>query len=300
VGGDEGLGAVWDSKGCDAIRAEVGDEYKGYGTPTGRSFSFSSLVREEVESVRCLSSGLFVLNSTIASFRPNAVVVGHSLQQLCSCKVVALDGAGSASEVLDTVSGGLPSSSAGDLPEENVPRLGSGGAAIGDGQGDGVGGGCSKFSVHVVSSISPTNCRRIDACLTCGRKLVTAYAICLIKARNGLEINPELANVVRAFVHFDFAASGGGRGVGAGVVGVPDVTGVGRDSGTTCVGSYQAANSKSCGTVAISRAALLSTLRGGVARAVCGGRTRSCAASIWKLDNGEERKCSSGAISITR
>ena len=114
-------------------------------------------------SPRDLSQNHYVLVQLL----PNAVVVVLGVEQLPPSEVVALNSAGRSSVVLNTVCG-CPEGSNGshenlrtwfhlfllicccarDLPEKNVPSLGGGGTAVGDGQGDGVRRCCSKLRVH--------------------------------------------------------------------------------------------------------------------------------------------------------
>ena len=199
-----------------------------------------------------MSSGLFVLYSTVPRLSPYTVGVVHSLQQLATCKVIALDCPGGACEVLHTVSGSFPCCITRDLPQQHVPCLGSGGAAVGQGQLDGVGGGCAEFSVHVISGHGPAHCGRILASLTLSCKFVGACSSCLGEAGQGLEVNPELADVRGRLVDGKLAIASGGWGVRAGVVRVPDVAGIGGDCGPTGICGDQAANSKSSRTVSIS------------------------------------------------
>ena len=53
------------------------------------------------------------------------------------------------------------------------------------------------------------------------------------EARECLEVQSELADIIWGFVDGELTCSSAGGGVGAGVVGVPDVGGVGGDAGAT-------------------------------------------------------------------
>ena len=59
----------------------------------------------------------------------------------------------------------LPGGIAGDLSEQQVPSLSSGGAAIGEGELDGVCGGGAKLGVHVVASHGTAHRWRLFSCL---------------------------------------------------------------------------------------------------------------------------------------
>ena len=81
--------------------------------------------------------------------------------------------------------------------------------------------------------------------------------------RECLEVQSELADIVRDFADAEGTTSCTARRVAAGVSRVPDVGGVGGDGGTTGGGVDHTANSESSSTVAISTAALSRALGAG-------------------------------------
>ena len=121
------------------------------------------------------------------------------------------------------------------------------------------------------------------------------------EAREGLEVKPELADVILDLVDGVGARARGGGGVRAWVtkhrgskipllsyrnkLWVPDVSGVGRDAGSTGGGVDHTANTKPCCTVSISRSSSRGALGGGVAGAVGGGGAGGGAHLIWELHN---------------
>ena len=59
---------------------------------------------------------------------------------------------------------------------------------------------------------------------------------CCDKSRESLEIQPQLAHILRHLDDGAGAGAGAGGAVGAGVAEIPDVGGVGGDGGTACGG----------------------------------------------------------------
>ena len=105
-----------------------------------------------------------------------------------------------------------------------------------------------------------------------------------------LEVQSELADVIRDLVEGVGAGGGTGGRVAAGVSRVPDVGGVGGDGGATGGGVDHTAHSEPSSTVAISAAALGRALRAGVAGPVGGGGAGARALLVRELDDGEERE----------
>jgi len=112
----------------------------------------------------------------------------------------------------------------------------------------------------MVSCVGPTYSRRVCPSLTFHSKAVSADSHSVGESCHGLEVNPELADIIGALGHLDLAAAGGGGGVGAREIRVPDIACVGRDGGATGGGGDDATNPKSTGTIAVPRAPLGSAL----------------------------------------
>ena len=86
--------------------------------------------------------------TAVSSLRPHTVGVLLLGEELTSLEVVALHGAARTSEILDTVTRGLPGGRAGDLPGQHVELLGRGGAGVRDGHTHSVRVARPELSVH--------------------------------------------------------------------------------------------------------------------------------------------------------
>jgi len=121
---------------------------------------------QDSKGIRRGGGGLLPLNCTVASLSSDTVHVVLRAEHLAVA--VTLDISGNSSEVLSTVCGGLPRSCARDLPGKNVVCLSCGisTATPCESHGDGVGGCCPKFSVHVIARVSSTDRWRVNSCLS--------------------------------------------------------------------------------------------------------------------------------------
>jgi len=85
----------------------------------------------------------------------------------------------------------------------------------------------------VIASVGPTDVRGVLSSLSsCCEFVITSTSSCCGKSRESLEIQSQLANIIRNLADGVGAGASAGGAVGAGVVGVPDVGGVGGDGGT--------------------------------------------------------------------
>ena len=85
-----------------------------------------------------------------------------------------------------------------------------------------------EFMLTMIACVSPTDVGRVLSSLSFSCKVVIANCIgCCGKPRKCLEIQPQLANIIRYLFDSEGTGSSAGGSVGAGVVGVPDVGGVG-------------------------------------------------------------------------
>ena len=150
-----------------------------------------------------------------------------------------------------------------------------------------------KITLTVIARVSSADSRRVNSCLPLHcQGVVTESGSCLSgETREGLEVQPQLADIVRGLVEGVGAGGGTGGCVAAGVSRVPDVGGVGGDGGATSCAGNHTAHSKPRGTVSVSSAALRRTLRAGVAGPKGGGGTRPCTLLVGELDDGEEGEC---------
>ena len=87
----------------------------------------------------------------------------------------------------------------------------------------------------VISSVGPTDDRRVLASLSSSSHVVRTGTNGSGggKPREGLEVKPQLADVIGHLVEGEGTGASCGGGVGAGVVGVPDVGGVGGEGAAT-------------------------------------------------------------------
>ena len=143
--------------------------------------------------------------------------------------------------------------------------------------------------VKLVSSVGPADRWRIAACLTSHRQTVSTGPSSRPNHEpgEGLEVQPQLADVVRDLADGVLAAPGRG-GVGAGVSRVPDVGGVGGDGGPAGGGGDDAADPEARGTGAGGRTASAAALGGGVAGPVGVGGGRADALVVGELDDVEQ------------
>ena len=110
------------------------------------------------------------------------------------------------------------------------------------------------------------------------------------KPGEGLEVQPQLTDVIRHLAEGVGAGGSTGGGVAAGVVRVPDVGGVGGDGGATCGGVDDTTHPEPCSTVTIGTATLGRTLGAGVAGPVGRRGACSCTLLVGELDDGEQRE----------
>ena len=113
-------------------------------------------------------------------------------------------------------------------------------------------------------------------------------------AGHRLEVQAELADVIRDLGDGVGAGACGGGGVSARVAGVPDVAGVGGDASPAGGGGHDAADTEAGGTVASARATGGGALGAGEAGAVGGGGGGGGAAEVGELDDGEEGEDAAG------
>ena len=130
----------------------------------------------------------------------------------------------------------------------------------------------------MISCVGPTNCRRILPGLSGHSEGVSTDSSRGVdhEPGEGLEVEPELADVVRHLVDGEGAGGGAARLVAAGVGGVPDVGRVGGDGGATGGGGNDTADSKPSSAVPISTPTLGGAFRGRVAGAVGAGGACAC------------------------
>ena len=80
----------------------------------------------------------------------------------------------------------------------------------------------------MIACISPTNIWGILSSLSFSSKFVITNSIgCCCKSRESLEIQPQLANIIRNFLDGEGAGTSTGGSVGTGIIWVPDICGVG-------------------------------------------------------------------------
>ena len=144
----------------------------------------------------------------------------------------------------------------------------------------------------MISCVGPTDCWWINSRLAfhCERVRTDSSRRVYHEPGEGLEVEPELADVVRHLVDGEGAGGGAAGLVAAGVGGVPDVGGVGGDRGATGGGGDDTAHTEPGRTFPVSAATLGGALRAGVAGPVGGGGARPCALLVGELDDGEERE----------
>ena len=144
----------------------------------------------------------------------------------------------------------------------------------------------------MIACVCATDGGRVDSCLSRHGQGVVAVSS---SGRGGepgesLEVQPELADIVRLLAEGVGAGGGAGGGVAAGVARVPDVGGVGGDGGATCGGVDDTTHPEPCSTVTIGTATLGRTLGAGVAGPVGRRGACSCTLLVGELDDGEQRE----------
>ena len=147
----------------------------------------------------------------------------------------------------------------------------------------------SLVKLTVVSSVGPADRWRVAASLTSHRQTVSTGPSSRPNHEpgEGLEVQPQLADVVRDLA--DGVLAGAGRGgVGAGVARVPDVGGVGGDGGPAGGGRDDAADPEARGTGARGRPTFTAALGGGEAGPVGGGGGGARAFVIRELNYAEQ------------
>ena len=134
----------------------------------------------------------------------------------------------------------------------------------------------------MIARVGATDSGRVHACLSSHSQFVIAISCSGGggKPGEGLEVQPQLTDVIRHLAEGVCAGGSTGGGVAAGVVRVPDVGGVGGDGGTTGGAVDHTADTEASSTVTISTASLGRALRAGVAGAVGGARAVS-SALLW-------------------
>ena len=145
----------------------------------------------------------------------------------------------------------------------------------------------------MIACVSSADRWRVNSCLPLHcQGVVTKSGSCRSgETRECLEVQPQLADIVRGLVEGVGTGGGTGGGVAAGVSRVPDVGGVGGDGGATSRAGNHTAHSKPRGTVSVSSAALRRALRAGVAGPECGGGARPRTLLVGELDDGEQGEC---------
>ena len=150
----------------------------------------------------------------------------------------------------------------------------------------------SLVKLTVVSSVGPADRWRVAASLTSHRQSVSTGPSSRPNHEpgEGLEVQPQLADVVRDLA--DGVLAGAGRGgVGAGVARVPDVGGVGGDGGPAGGGRDDAADPEASSTVTVRGSSFRGALRAGHAGPEGGGGAGPGALLVGELDDGEEGEC---------
>ena len=146
------------------------------------------------------------------------------------------------------------------------------------------------FAPTVISCVGATDCRRILPGLSGHSEGVSTDSSRGVdhEPGEGLEVEPELADVLRHLVDGEGAGGGAARLVAAGVGGVPDVGRVGGDGGATAGAEDDAAHPEPGRTFSVSGAAFGGALRAGEAGPV--GRAGACSGAllVGELDDGEE------------
>ena len=144
----------------------------------------------------------------------------------------------------------------------------------------------------MIARVGATDSGRVHACLSSHSQFVIAISCSGGggKPREGLEVQPQLTDVVRHLAEGVGAGGSTGGGVAAGVVRVPDVGGVGGDGGATCGGVDDTTHPEPCSTVTIGTATLGRTLGAGVAGPVGRRGACSCTLLVGELDDGEQRE----------
>ena len=109
------------------------------------------------------------------------------------------------------------------------------------------------LNLTVVSCVCSTNGWGIIS--SCSRDLKVIHSTsstgASVEASHGLEIQPQLANVIRDLLEGVSTCSSTGWGVGTGIVRIPDVGCICGDAGAASGGGDHTANSKASGTVSI-------------------------------------------------
>ena len=110
----------------------------------------------------------------------------------------------------------------------------------------------------MVSCVGPTDCWWINSRLAfhCERVRTDSSRRVYHEPGEGLEVEPELADVVRHLVDGEGAGGGAAGFVPAGVGGVPDVGRVGGDDGAAGRGVDHTADAETRGTVPVRAPAL--------------------------------------------
>ena len=139
----------------------------------------------------------------------------------------------------------------------------------------------------MIACVGATDRGRVHACLSSHSQGVVAVSCSGGggKSREGLEVQPQLTDVIRHLAEGVGAGGGAGGGVAAGVSRVPDVGGVGGDGGATRGAVDDTTHSEARGTVTVSTAALGRALRAGVAGPVGGAGAGSGALLVGELDD---------------
>ena len=127
---------------------------------------------------------------------------------------------------------------------------------------------------------------------SCSRNLkvihTTSSTGASVEPGHGLEIQPQLANVIWHLLDSVGTCSSTGRCVGTWIVRVSDVGCICGDAGAASWGCDDTAHSESSSTVSIRWATLGCALWAGVTGAIGGGGAGGCALLVGELDNGEQ------------
>lgn len=138
----------------------------------------------------------------------------------------------------------------------------------------------------MISCVSATDSRGVLPCLASHSQIVGAHAHRGGggQAGHGGEVQPELTDIIRYLPYCEYTAASGGWCVGAWIVRVTQVGGVGGDCGAAGGGGDDAANSKASSAVTICRPSFAGALRRGVAGPVGGAGARGGTNLIGELN----------------
>ena len=146
------------------------------------------------------------------------------------------------------------------------------------------------LQLTVIACVSATDGGRVHSCLSSHGQGVVAGSSGGRGGKPGesLEVQSELADIVRLLAEGVGTGGGAGSRVAAGVARVPHVGGVGGDGRATGGAVDHTAHSEPSGTVTVSTASLSRALGAGVAGPVGRRGACSCTLLVGELDDGEQ------------